>query len=65
MTSVYEDFSERAPVYPGGDGRQRRRRRLLRNAREAAGFAAHPVVWWRFELPNSQQYPVMKCRLSN
>ena len=60
MTTAYDDFFERAhPVYPGGDGRQRWRRRLLRNAMEAAGFKSHPTVWRSFELRDSQRYPVM------
>jgi serine beta-lactamase-like protein LACTB len=59
MPSGYDEFSDRAhPNYPGGTGRQRWHRELLRRVMEAEGFTVYDVEWWHFDYQNWRRYPV-------
>ncbi len=60
MPSGYDEFTERAhPNYPGGTGRQREVRDLLRVAMEAEHFTVYEFEWWHFDYNDWREYPVL------
>ena len=60
MVSGYDEFSERAfPNYPGGSGRQRWHRELLRAAMESEGFTVNESEWWHFDFNGWRDYPIV------
>ena len=60
MPSVYDEMTERAySDYPGGTDEQRARRKILRDAMEAEGFAVIPKEWWHFDYKDWPQYPII------
>lgn len=59
MPSGYDEFTPRAyPDYPGGTGRQRHCRELLRRAMEAEGFTVYEHEWWHFDHADWAAYPI-------
>jgi D-alanyl-D-alanine dipeptidase/CubicO group peptidase (beta-lactamase class C family) len=60
MPSGYDEFTPRAyPDWPGGTGRQRWHRGVLRRAMEDAGFAVYEFEWWHFDFADWRSYPVL------
>lgn len=60
MPSGYDEFTDRSFAdYPGGTGRQRWLRELLRDAMEAEGFAVYPAEWWHFDYGDWRRYPIL------
>lgn len=60
MPGGYDEFSDRSyPGYPGGTGRQRWHRDLLRRAMEAEGFAVNQAEWWHFDFRSWADYPIL------
>ncbi|HEX6962394.1 MAG TPA: serine hydrolase [Lacipirellula sp.] len=63
MPGVYDEMSHRSyPLYPGGEGRQRWHRDLLRRAMEREGFSVYEVEWWHFDYKDWRQYPIVNQR---
>jgi CubicO group peptidase (beta-lactamase class C family)/D-alanyl-D-alanine dipeptidase len=63
MVGVYDEMSPRSyPLYPGGEGRQRWHRDLLRKAMEREGFTVYEVEWWHFDYKDWKQYPIVNLR---
>ena len=59
MPSGYDEFTERAyPFWPGGTGRSRAWRDLLRRAMEDEGFTVYEAEWWHFDYHDWRRYPV-------
>lgn len=59
MPSGYDEFTERAyPFWPGGTGRSRALRDLLRRTMEHEGFTVYEAEWWHFDFAGWQRYPV-------
>lgn len=59
MTSRYDEMSPRAFAdYPGGTGRQRWTRDLLRQAMEREGFSVYPQEWWHFDYKDWRDYGI-------
>jgi D-alanyl-D-alanine dipeptidase/CubicO group peptidase (beta-lactamase class C family) len=64
MPSGYDEFTARAyPDWPGGTGRQRWHRELLRRAMEDAGFTVYEHEWWHFDFADWREYPVLNADL--
>ncbi|HXY20242.1 MAG TPA: serine hydrolase [Gemmatimonadales bacterium] len=60
MVGGYDEFSARSFAdYPGGTGRQRWHRALLRRAMEAQGFTVYDAEWWHFDFRDWARYPVL------
>ncbi len=60
MVGGYDEFSPRSfPDYPGGTGRQRWLRELLRDTMEAEGFSVNENEWWHFDYKDWSKYPIM------
>jgi len=58
--SGYDEFSDRSfPDYPGGTGRQRWHRDLLRQSMESEGFTVYEEEWWHFDYKDWRQYPIL------
>ncbi len=63
MPSLYDEMTERAYAdYPGGTSDERERRKILREAMEAEGFAVYPQEWWHFDYKDWKQYPILNIR---
>ncbi|MEJ2238810.1 MAG: serine hydrolase [Gemmatimonadales bacterium] len=59
MTGGYDEFSHRSYArYPGGTGRQRWLRDLLREAMEDEGFSVYPFEWWHFDYQGWSRYRI-------
>jgi len=59
----YDEFSPRSyPEYPGGTGRQRWYRELLRDVMEAEGFTVYEAEWWHFDFDDWRAYPILNAR---
>ena len=59
MPGLYDEASFRSmPDYPGGTGRQRYLRTLLRQAMEAEGFTVYAEEWWHFDYNDWREYPI-------
>lgn len=59
MPSGYDEFTERAyPYWPGGTGRSRALRDLLRRTMEHEGFTVYEAEWWHFDFAGWRRYPV-------
>ncbi len=59
MVGGYDEMSPRSyPEYPGGTGRQRYFRDLLRSAMEAEGFEVYEWEWWHFDFHDWRRYPI-------
>jgi D-alanyl-D-alanine dipeptidase len=57
MPAGFDEFSPRSHSdYPGGTGRQRWFRTLLREAMEAQGFTNYPDEWWHFDYKDWRRY---------
>lgn len=65
MTSVYDEFTERAyPSYVGGTPAQHAARERLRSWMEAEGFTVHPHEWWHYDYRGWESYPVLDVEFS-
>jgi len=65
MVGGYDEFSDRSfPDYPGGTGRQRWYRELLRRTMESVGFAVYEYEWWHFDFGTWSRYPVLNRRFA-
>jgi zinc D-Ala-D-Ala dipeptidase len=63
MPSLYDEMTQRAYAdYTGGTNEERERRRILREAMEAEGFAVYPQEWWHFDYKDWKQYPILNLR---
>jgi serine beta-lactamase-like protein LACTB len=63
MTGGYDEMSDRSyPNFPGGTGRQRWHRDLLRHAMEAHGFTVYEAEWWHFDYKDWARYPILNMR---
>ena len=60
MPSEYDEMTDRAyPNYSGGTPEQRRRREILREAMESAGFTVYEFEWWHFDYKDWKQYRIL------
>jgi D-alanyl-D-alanine dipeptidase len=60
MPSLYDEMSARAAAdFPGGTPAERARRKVLRTAMEAHGFAVYELEWWHFDYRDWEQYPIL------
>ncbi|MGD8869396.1 MAG: M15 family metallopeptidase, partial [Gemmatimonadales bacterium] len=60
MVGGYDEMSPRSyPDYPGGTGRQRWYRELLRETMEAQGFSVYKFEWWHFDYADWREYPIL------
>jgi D-alanyl-D-alanine dipeptidase len=60
MVGTYDEATARSlPDYPGGTGRQRWHRELLRTAMEQNGFTVYAEEWWHFDFDGWREYPVL------
>ena len=58
-TGGYDEMSDRSyPEYPGGTGRQRALREILRAAMESEGFHVFEAEWWHFDWKDWRQYRI-------
>ncbi|MEX0643358.1 MAG: serine hydrolase [Pirellulales bacterium] len=63
MVGLYDEMSPRSfPLYPGGEGRQRWHRDLLRQAMQRHGFTVYPFEWWHFDYKDWTQYPIVNLQ---
>jgi D-alanyl-D-alanine dipeptidase len=63
MPGLYDEFSHRSyPDYPGGTGRQRWYRDLLRREMEADGFTVFTSEWWHFDFKDWRSYRIGNVR---
>jgi D-alanyl-D-alanine dipeptidase len=59
MPGGYDEMSDRSyPMYPGGSGRQRALRELLRGAMEREGFRVYEAEWWHFDYKDWRSYRI-------
>lgn len=59
MVAGYDEFSPRSfPLYPGGTGRQRWYRDLLRRTMQAEGFTVYEFEWWHFDYKDWERYRI-------
>ena len=66
MTGGYDEMSPRSfPEYPGGTGRQRWHRELLREAMELQGFSVYDAEWWHFGFRDWRSYRIGNARFED